>query len=61
MQDSKERFARETATLVALLVLNERQADADRIAAEALKESDYPALKEMVKKALKGELPQRWP
>jgi hypothetical protein len=56
-EHSKDMFARDTATLVALLVLNQRQADADRIAAEALAESDFPALKEMVQKALTGELP----
>jgi hypothetical protein len=60
-QLSTETFARDAATLVALLALNERHADAERIAAEAVRESDYPALKTMIAKALKGELPPRWP
>ncbi len=60
-EHSNKSFANEAATLVALLVLNDRQADAKRIAAEALKESDDPALKETLPKALKGELPPRWP
>jgi hypothetical protein len=60
-EHSNKMFAQDAATLVALLVLNDRQADADRIAADALKESDYPALKGMIEKALKGELPSPAP
>ena len=54
-------FSNGVSTLVGLLVLNDRKADADRIAAEALKESDNPELKALVGRALKGELPPRWP
>ena len=60
-EHSKRLFANGAATLVALLVINDRQADAERIAAEALRESDDPALKGALQKALKGELPPRWP
>jgi TPP-dependent pyruvate/acetoin dehydrogenase alpha subunit len=60
-EHSNKSFANGAATLVALLVINDRQADAERIAAEALRESDGPALKEALSKALKGEIPPRWP
>jgi hypothetical protein len=60
-EHSNRSFANGAATLVALLVLNDRQADAERIANEALKESDDPALKAMLQSALNGELPPRWP
>ena len=60
-EHSTRSFANEAATLVAVLVLNDRRADAERIAAEAMNESDSAALKEALPKALKGELPPRWP
>ncbi len=60
-EHSTRSFANEAATLVAVLVLNDRQADAERIAAEAMKESDGPEMKEALPKALKGEVPPRWP
>jgi hypothetical protein len=56
-----QSFSNGVSTLVGLLVLNGRTADADRIAAEALRESTDPELKAMVGRALKGELPPRWP
>jgi len=54
-------FSNGVATLVALLVLNDRKTDADRIAGNALKESSNPELKTMVGKAIQGELPPPWP
>lgn len=54
-------FSNSVATLVALLVLNDRPADADRIAAEARKEWDDEEFQKELKKARNGELPQQWP
>ena len=50
-----------TLTLVALLVLNERKADADRIAAAAVKEWDDPKFNRQMEKAKNGRLPAPWP
>jgi tetratricopeptide (TPR) repeat protein len=57
----EKSFSNGTATLVALLVLNERKADAERIAAEAIKEWDDPRFKEQLEKAKKGSVPAPWP
>jgi hypothetical protein len=54
-------FSNDVATLVALLALNDRTADADRIAAEAMKEWSDPGFGEQLEKARKGELPPPWP
>jgi hypothetical protein len=43
------------------LVLNERNADADRIAAAAVKEWDDSKFKQLMEKAKHGELPAPWP
>jgi hypothetical protein len=62
MRDFGERtFSNSTATLVALLALNERKADAERIAAEALKEWNDPKFKEQLEKAKQGDVPAPWP
>jgi hypothetical protein len=64
-EDFREHFERtflnSTATLVALLALNDRKTDALRIAEKALKERDDPAFKQELEKAKKGELPPAWP
>ena len=57
----EKQFSNDTATLVALLVLNERKADADRIAGEAVKERDDPKFKEQLEKAKHGNVPAPWP
>jgi hypothetical protein len=54
-------FVNETTTLVALLVLNDRKADADRIAAEALKERNDAPFKAELEKAKQGAVPAPWP
>jgi hypothetical protein len=54
-------FSHDTATLVALLVLNDRKPDADRIAALAMKEWDDPKLKKGLDRAKTGELPAPYP
>jgi hypothetical protein len=62
MQEFGEKsFANGTATLVALLVVNGRKADADRIAVEALTEWDDPKFKKQIEKAKHGDVPAPWP
>jgi hypothetical protein len=62
MQNFAEKsFANRTTTLVALLVVNDRQADANQIAAEALKERSDPAFKAELEKAKRGTVPAPWP
>jgi hypothetical protein len=60
-EHSERTFSNSTATLVALLVLNDRKADALRIAEKALKEHDDAEFKQALEKAKKGELPPAWP
>jgi hypothetical protein len=57
----EKSFANETATLVALLVVNDRKSDANRIAAEALKERNDPPFKAELQKAKQGAVPAPWP
>jgi hypothetical protein len=54
-------FMNETATLVALLTINDQPEDADRIAAQALKEFDNPGFRAQLKRARQGEAPTPWP
>jgi hypothetical protein len=54
-------FSKSTATLVALLVLNDHKADALRIAEKALKEHDDAEFKQTLEQAKKGELPPARP
>jgi hypothetical protein len=54
-------FSNSVATLVSLLALNDRSADADRIAAEAIKEWSDQGFRETLEKARKGEVPPPWP
>jgi hypothetical protein len=58
---TEEDFSNSTATLVALLALNDHKADAIRIAEKALKEHDDAEFKQTLEKAKKGELPPSWP
>lgn len=57
----RKSFSNGTATLVALLVLSERKADADRIAAEAGKEWDDAEFRKQLEKAKNGSVPPPWP
>jgi hypothetical protein len=62
MQNYAEKsFANHTTTLIALLVVNDRKADADRIAAEALKERSDPPFEAELEKAKQGVVPTPWP
>jgi len=58
---AEQSFAYQSATLVALLVLNERKADADQVAALALSASHNRKLSRKMDAALKGVCPDRWP
>jgi len=57
----EEMFSHSTTTLVALLVLNDRKEDAERIAAEALKEWADPQFKKQLEDAKNGNVPPPWP
>lgn len=61
-QEFREKaFANGVETLVALLVQNNRKADALRIAEKALKERDDPQFREELEKAKTGDVPPPWP
>jgi hypothetical protein len=53
----ENHFSDSVATLVALLVLNGRKADADRISREALKVKDDAAFRQALLSAAKGQIP----
>lgn len=62
LQDHAEKNLKtQTAILVALLVVNERKADADRIAAEVAKLWDDPQFNKQLEKARNGEVPAQLP
>jgi tetratricopeptide (TPR) repeat protein len=62
---AEPRFLNEAATLVALLVVNDRQDEAERAVVELKKEKGDAAfhakLAEELEKALKGTVPKPWP
>jgi hypothetical protein len=58
---SEQEFTNETATLIALLVVNGRGEEAKDIANAARDEWDDPAFSAAVEKALKGAVPEPWP
>jgi hypothetical protein len=51
----------QASTLVALLVLNNRSAEADQVVAAVLKERSDKALRDALDKAKKGIVPEPWP
>jgi hypothetical protein len=57
----EKAFSNGTATLVALLVVNDRKADALKVAEKALREHDDPLFRAELEKAKKGEVPAPWP
>jgi len=57
----EKSFTNEVATLVAILVVNGRQADAERIAGKAREAWDDRAFREAIDRAMKGEVPRPWP
>ena len=62
LQDYAEKsFSNSTATLVALLVLNDRKEEAKRVAAEATEEWSDPQFRKQLFDAAQGKVPQPWP
>ena len=62
LQDFAEKqFVNETTTLIALLVINDRKADAQQIADKISKQPNLPEFKAEIQKALNGEVPAPWP
>jgi len=57
----EQSFAYQAATLVALLVLNDRKLEAERIAAQAQSVSHNRRLSKQLTAALGGTCPKRWP
>ena len=55
---SERSFLDEAANLIALLVLNDRKTDAEKIAKEASSTSKHPAKKAIISSALQGKLPE---
>jgi len=58
---AKKKFSNESATLVALLVVNGRKEQAEAIAAKAEKVLEDSNLKALLEKAKNGEVPEPWP
>jgi hypothetical protein len=58
---AEKKFSNGAATLVALLVINDRKDDARRIAEAAAKEWDNPSFKDELEAARKGIVPEPWP
>ncbi|MGV3723682.1 MAG: hypothetical protein ACO1SX_22520 [Actinomycetota bacterium] len=56
---SLRNFATDAATLVALLVINERKIEVERIAAQALLDYDTPEFRDLLEKAKGGEVPKQ--
>lgn len=56
-----KHFSNETATLVALLVLNDRREEAAKIAAEALEVLADPSFEQQLEEASQGRVPEPWP
>jgi hypothetical protein len=56
-----KRFRNSTATLIALLVLNDQKPAAEKIAKEAVAVSDDTELKTLIDAALQGKVPEPWP
>lgn len=61
LEFGQQSFSNGVATLVALLTVNGRNDEADRIAAAALEEWNDPQFKALLEKAKNGEVPEPWP
>jgi Protein kinase domain len=58
---SEKSFTNNTTTLIAILVINGRQAEAEKIAHDAKKEWDNASFHAAIEKALQGTVPEPWP
>lgn len=59
VESSQRNYMADAATVVALLMLNDRTADAERILAQALIDYDTPQFRDLLARALRGEVPQQ--
>lgn len=60
-EHAEKMFSNDVATLVALLVVNDRKVDAIRIAQAARKEWDGESFRQQLERAQNGEVPAPWP
>jgi tetratricopeptide (TPR) repeat protein len=58
---ARKKFVNDTATLIALLVVNDRKKEAKQIVDRISEEPDLPEFKAEIEKALTGEVPPPWP
>lgn len=58
---ANKKFANDSTTLVAILVVNDRKKEAEEIAASARTEWDDDSFHKALEKALKGTVPDPWP
>lgn len=61
LEFANKKFANDTTTLVAILAVNDRQKEAEEIAASARAEWDDRSFHAGLEKALKGLVPDPWP
>lgn len=61
LEFANKKFTNDTATLIALLTVNGRKAEAEEIAGDAKKEWDNASFHAEIDKALQGEVPKPWP
>jgi len=61
LEFANKKFTNDAATLVALLVVNGRKAEAEEIAGDAKKEWNNTSFHVEIDKALQGKLPKPWP
>ncbi len=58
---AEQYFSNQTATLVALLVLNQRMQEAEQVRVAAKKELDRPSFHKQLDSAFEGKVPKPWP
>jgi len=61
LEFANKKFTNDAATLIALLVVNGRKAEAEEIAGDAKKEWNNASFHAEIDKALQGKVPKPWP
>jgi len=61
LEYANKKFTNDAATLIALLTVNGRKAEAEEIAGDAKKEWNNASFHAEIDKALQGKLPKPWP
>jgi tetratricopeptide (TPR) repeat protein len=56
-----QKFINDSTTLIALLVITDRKADAEEIVRKIKNQPELPRFDEQIQKALNGEAPPSWP